>query len=778
MSKTSYTSLMATMMKHAVAAGKDPFAADYAQGDMTPTSAPPGSIEAKRQEQMDSQTAEAEAAAKQQEAEVKQQQKAVQEAEKNRQKVLQDQQKTQQELMAARAEIDAYKARDSVKSAPGLSPSFNATQKRMQNSVKAMGKHTRAYNGAMTLAKAADTVAQMRWWDHHRKLARFEQIDFMAKAAQGMNPESIAPRPKTVTGANVITDNRPAAAALPTSPAPGGGGGGGQAPAIPNVPTPQASPKASPRVTMPWKEEGGVEGAMYNKGYRPVGWTPEIEQRQNDIAAHANKPLTKWLSNSSMFYGLANEGATSFSPFADFTSPDELARRNAASPPQTQGVQPPQPQAAPQAQTGGGIPPMMPDEASPMPTPPALATQQTPPRGMTTGNQNPAANYDERMARIQAMSPAQRAQRKTMGAAQRAQAKMEMANIRTNPGGSHLSPQEIQMDKDDHARRFATNPQQYLQENGNISQNNYFQNRLNEQYGAGSLGATGWRSALAQGTDLVKDTIVSPWTTTAAGIHRVATGVTDAYGRGQAGRDAKSKYMEEFGLKGNKQDLLSAQQNAREQYDVNNPSAGGVMSGVGQIGRGLVGTAANVVGGGAVTGGMRGMLRAPGFYGSMGGRAFYNMTGDGTNSNMPAGDTQAPPSPSPMPVGAGGQPQQNMPQGMQQVFQGAANNPGFAQNINDYSGWANPQFFPGAVANQQSIPQGLLGMGMQYLTQAFGQPNYGNFQQYQTPFRNAGSPQFTQMNNAMSAFGRPAGYPHQMQQRNQFAPPALSSYGY
>jgi len=105
-------------------------------------------------------------------------------------------------------------------------------------------------------------------------------------------------------------------------------------------------------------------------------------------------------------------------------------------------------------------------------------------------------------------------------------------------------------------------------------------------------------------------------------------------------------------------------------------------------------------------------------------------------------------------------------------FPGSQGNPSYAQNINDYSGWANQNFFPQAASGYHQGGQGnLLGMLGQFLMQSAGSPRYNNFMQGQTAFRNA--PQYTQMQNAMNAFGRHATAPMSW---HGFNPAALSSY--
>ena len=645
----SDTITKALLMKHADAMGKDPFAPDYGQGYMKPTSAPPGSIEAKRQEEAAGADAEAEAQAKQQEAEVKQHQKAVGDAQKERDKLVQTQQKMQQDLMAARAEVDAFKARDSV-SSPGLSPSYNATQKRMRERVKSLGNATRQYNGALTMNKAADSLVKLAWWKRHYQLPRYRQIAELVKVAETMNPAAtVPPQPKRVSGQATIE------------------------PRTSTVPKPQ-----TPATTAPTQPSPATQGAP------PAGSIKPLSEFQGD----------------------------------DYSTASNQWRQ----------------------QFGKG----------------ALPEQYKQQYSEMLANEQGAAQADSNRGWFSRMG---QAAKETLGTAE---------------GRAEVKDQYQQFRQDPHA---------YMNDNSMVWGDNGFQNALNNKYGEGSIGATGWRSNLAKGGDFVKSIFTRPINQISGGAVQVGAGLDDMADGWSAGRAAGKAYDADKGMYGNRADRDAAIAAAQAPHQNRGP---GVGTGLKNVGLGTLGTATNIVGGGAVSGGFKGMLKSPQFWKATGMGTGYGLADGmygGAGHNTPAGTPPAA-APAAAPAGGGGpqspmvqQGQQRTPQQTQSIFAGAANNPGFAQNINDYSGWANPNIFPGAMAGMNPRGgNGFMGQLTNVMTGLLGQPDYNSFQQGQTAFRNAGAPQFNSMNNAMSAFGRSQMPNLNMRQQNQ--PAALSTYGF
>lgn len=146
MNSTRY-SLFEVFKKHATGAGRDPFPA----GNMAPVPPPPGSIEANRREAVKAQADQEAAASNQQKQELKAQQQALATSNQESEKLQKGYQNLQQQLQATKLQVEAYKARDAMKT-PGLSPSLKVTQKRMQDSVKALARTKRAGMNPPTVA--------------------------------------------------------------------------------------------------------------------------------------------------------------------------------------------------------------------------------------------------------------------------------------------------------------------------------------------------------------------------------------------------------------------------------------------------------------------------------------------------------------------------------------------------------------------------------------------------------------------------------------------------
>ena len=149
-------SLFDVFKKHATGPARDPFSASYGQASISPVAPPPGSIEANRREATKSQADQEAAASNQQKQELKSQQQAMAASGREREKLQKGYQDLQQQLQVTKAQVDAYKARDAMKT-PGLSPSLKVTHKRMQDSVKALSRIKRAGMNPPTVAPAAKT---------------------------------------------------------------------------------------------------------------------------------------------------------------------------------------------------------------------------------------------------------------------------------------------------------------------------------------------------------------------------------------------------------------------------------------------------------------------------------------------------------------------------------------------------------------------------------------------------------------------------------------------
>jgi hypothetical protein len=149
-------SLFDVFKKHATGPARDPFSASYGQASISPVAPPPGSIEANRREATKSQVDQEAAASNQQKQELKSQQQAMAASGRESEKLQKGYQALQQQLQVTKAQVDAYKARDAMKT-PGLSPSLKVTHKRMQDSVKALSRIKRAGMNPPTVAPDAKT---------------------------------------------------------------------------------------------------------------------------------------------------------------------------------------------------------------------------------------------------------------------------------------------------------------------------------------------------------------------------------------------------------------------------------------------------------------------------------------------------------------------------------------------------------------------------------------------------------------------------------------------
>jgi len=214
------TALLGSMMKHANAMNQDPFSANYTQsGGMDPVAPPPGSIAATRIEDQqaqidqDQQKAEEATAKAQEEAKAKEQQlKALQGQVDG---VNKEYEKAQQQAAELKAKVDAYEARDAIQS-PGLSPSFEATKKRMTASVGQLGKNMRKFAAMGYVARTAHLMEKRAWWSRYEKLDKPDQIVQLVKLASMVAPSTGVPKTKPAGGSSVVKEQRDAGS-IPTT---------------------------------------------------------------------------------------------------------------------------------------------------------------------------------------------------------------------------------------------------------------------------------------------------------------------------------------------------------------------------------------------------------------------------------------------------------------------------------------------------------------------------------------------------------------------------------
>jgi len=690
-----------------VSVGSDPFAANYTNQSIQPMSAPPGSIEAQKRDQEAQKQQQAEADMKAQEAEVKQRDKQLQDAQNQQQKMMSDYQKTQAELAQTKAKVDAFEARDAVTS-PGLSPSFEAQNKRMQNAVKSLASNSSKYNGAMTLMKASHYGVKRALFNGIKKLPKPEQIILLTKIASQMNaPSTGMTQPKTITGQNVPS-------ALP--------GGGRQGKSLGG---PRNQPKGPPLHQQALEQVGrGVSGlaqGYHNLKYPADPNRPVIKTHPRSFGG--GEPIT-----SGQIGNVVNslEDATLAVGRKVVNGAKDLGRTGLL-------------WADNKAQKGvnTAIDALTPKfELEP--------AQPAKPEGFEDRFTSPNQMLDAYGA-ADDMSPQQRAQYDWLVNNGDTSAIVDDDNWWSNIGSEY--------------RAQAEDPHGYAR--GGFMEDDFFTNLVNKRWGEkgenpareGTIGHSlyGLADKFVRGNMGALDAIKNPFSRganyVAGGLAGLGVGSQDIMsGAGAAtgglldfAKDFKNKSWGER-LDTDWSELSNATRAGREKMG----------EGLGMMGRGVGNQAKGMAH--LLTGGLVFNPKAP------------------KQKPTPA-TPAAPPSPPP-----GQQPIPGAPEGQTYPqFSGAFGNPGFAQNVNNYSGWANAGHMPQSWPSLFNPNAGIIQQG---LGQLFGgmalSPNYRQTMQGQNSFRN--SPRFSPMNDAMTAFGRSATGPMMFAQNN--APPALSTYGY